>query len=521
MTPGTQSTRGRSRFVTNTAALAASAAVSTVVTLVQVKILAAYLLPGVFGAFAALRGFSLLVAMLSANGFPQLLVRFLPVLEARKRLTNAVVLSGVCFFVPLFLLTVLVFIVETNRAFFFGFLPTDWPIGLGESAGLFLWFYATTLGVTLKLVLYGGFNGLRRLPLQVTLEVTSLVVQVVWIYMWREQLTVTRLFMILGATSLVACAIGLPWYFGQLHRDVTGDHGAADGAPAEGGYASYWLGATGISLVAVAFTDVDRYVLSQVLALEVLSQFHIGSRILRLSNRFLSVPVLAFQPEVTRLDTERRDRSIFSTTTVFFKFNAAIATAAAFALIALAPEIVRLVSNARYDAAGPLLQILAVSIPLTAMTAPLTAVMKALDQVRGALYCDLAWAVAYVLLLLQLGGTYGLVGVGVAQVSASSIQLVMALSLSRVRPGLKAILKIASSCVLGGAAAFAPVVLAGAFLPASPATVVVKAVLLIPAMVLFRLLVVKVLRVFTDGERETLLSLLSGRGAGAFAKWIV
>jgi len=521
MTEVTQSTGGQSRFFSNTAALAASTVVSTVMTLAQVKILAAYLLPETFGSFAALRGFSLLVAMLAANGFPQLLVRFLPFYESKSQLTRSIVLSGVCFFVPLFLLTVFVFIVETNRSFFFDFLSAGLPMGEGQVSQLFLWFYATTLGVTLKLVLYGGFNGLRRLPVQVVLEVASLAVQVVWIYAWRDQLTLARLFMVLGVTSLATCAVGLPWYFLRLQRDVSPGRTVSGGDAAGVGYGGYWLGATGMGLVAVAFTDVDRYVLSQVLALEVLSQFHIGSRILRLTNRFLSVPVLAFQPEVTRLDSEERGESILSTTTVFFKFNTAVATAAAIALAALAPELVRLVSNARYDAAAPLLQILAISIPLTAMTAPLTAVMKALDQVRRALYCDLVWAVSYVALLLQMGGAFGLAGVGAAQVLASLFQMVMALSLARVRPALGEVFKVAAKSLLSGAVAFSPVVLAGVLLPSSPTQVVVKAVLLLPAIVLFRYLSVKVLRIFSAGERDALVSLMNRRGLGAVAKRII
>ena len=288
MTAVTQSTGGQSRFVSNTAALAASTVVSTVMTLAQVKILAAYLLPETFGSFAALRGFSLLVAMLAANGFPQLLIRFLPFYESKSQRARSIVLSGVCFFVPLFLLTVFVFIVEANRSFFFDFLFACLPIGEGQASQLFLWFYATTLGVTLKLVLYGGFNGLRRLPVQVVLEVTSLAAQVVWIYIWRDQLTLARLFMVLGVTSLATCAVGLPWYFVRLQRDVSSNRTVAGGDAAGVGYGGYWLGATGMGLVAVAFTDVDRYVLSQVLALEVLSQFHIGSRIFRLTNRFLN-----------------------------------------------------------------------------------------------------------------------------------------------------------------------------------------------------------------------------------------
>jgi O-antigen/teichoic acid export membrane protein len=521
MTPSSEPTPSRSRFVSNTAALATSAVVSTALALAQVKILAAYLLPDSFGLFAAMRGFSLLVAMLAANGFPQLLVRFLPFQESKGQFARAIVLSGICFFAPLFLLTVFVFVIEANRPFFLDFLPSEWLRRSAESGELFLWFYATTLGVTLKLVLYGGLNGLRRLPVQVSLELASLAVQVAWIYAWRDQLTLARLFMILGVTSLAASAVGVPWYFARVHRDVS-SKGPDDGRGDVGvGYRDYWIGAAGMSLVALAFTDVDRYVLSGVLAMEILSQFHIGSRVLRLANRFLAVPVLAFQPEISRLDAERRDSSIASSTAVFFKFNATIATAVAFALVALAPEIIRFVSNARYDAASPLLRILAVSIPLTAMTAPVTAVMKALDQVRRALYCDLAWAVAYVALLLLLGSAYGLVGAGAAQVAACSVQLMLALLLSRVRPDARTVLTVVSKSLLGGAIAFGPVVLAGEFLSMSPGAVVLKVGLLLLAMVVFRLLAVRVLRVFTHEEREALVELLDKPGLGMVTRRIV
>jgi O-antigen/teichoic acid export membrane protein len=511
----------QSRFVSNSAALAVATVVSTLLTLAQVKILAAYLLPGAFGLFAALRGFSLLVSLLAANGFPQLLVRYLPFQESKRQFTRAIGLSGVSFFVPLLLLTVFVFVVESNRAWFFDIIPDGWLETAGESSELFLWFYATTLGVTLKLVLYGGFNGLRRLPAQVAIEVASLAVQVAWIFIWRDQLTLTRLFMILGITSLAACVVGLPWYFRMLFREVApGSTPESTSADTGIGYREYWVGAAGMSLVAVAFTDVDRYLLSQVLALEILAQFHIGSRLLRLTNRFLSVPVLAFQPEISRLDAEDRFGTIVSSTTVFFKFNAAVATAAALSLVALAPELIRFVSNERYEAAVPLLRILAVSIPLTAMTAPLTAVMKALDQVRRALYCDLAWAATYVVLLLFLGGAWGLVGVGAAQVFASAVQLALALSLSRFVPAMGTVMAVVTRSAIAGVVAFTPVLTAGVLLAPSPAALAIKLVLFLLSLVLFRFMIKK-LGLFTPDERESLISLLERRGLGPIARRVV
>jgi O-antigen/teichoic acid export membrane protein len=251
-----------------------------------------------------------------------------------------------------------------------------------------------------------------------------------------------------------------------------------------------------------------------------LAQFHIGARILRLANRFLAVPVLAFQPEVTRLDAEGRRKSIEASTRVFLKFIVAVATAAALALWALAPGVVRLISSAQYDAAVPLLRILVLSMPLTAMTAPLTSVMKALDQVRRALYCDLAWAVVYIVLLVTLGGSYGLVGAGIAQVSASFVQLVVALLWSRrvVRAGF--VVAAAGKTVVSGLVAFAPLLAAGALLPWSPVGTAAKLVLFAAALVLFRKMA-RITRVFDVQERSALVSILDrGRVGGVFRRFV-
>ncbi len=527
MDDNTVESRGQSRFISNAAALAVSTLLTAVLTLLQVKLLSTSLQPEMFGLFAALRGFSLLISLLAANGFPQLLLRYLPFHESKKQANNALVLSGICFLAPLFLLTVLVFVVESNRGFFFQFFPVEYANELNQNAAassLYLWFYACTLGVTLKLVLYGGLNGLRRLPAQVLIELLSLTVQVLWIYLWRERLTVTDLFMILGVTSLGAGVLGMPWYFYRMAKDTAAD--AASPKPGTNGtdrqinaYGSYWMGATGLSLVAVAFTDVDRYLLSRVFALEILSQFHIGSRILRLANRFMSVPVLSFQPEVTRLDAEHRWEAIVSSTRVFLKFNAAVAWVVALTIWAFAPELVRLVSSDRYLAAVPLLRILVISIPLTAMTAPLTTVMKAGNRVRQALYCDLAWAVTYLSLMFVLGGVFGLVGVGFAQVAASLCQIFLATVLSRrlVPAGFVTACGV-KSFVCG--IAFAPLLVGAWILPISPTGFLVKSGLFLLALLVFRFLM-RVTRVLTENEKTDLLGHLDKSVIGSIVRRVI
>ena len=502
---------GDSRFVSNTAALGISMVVTTVLTLVQVKILAAYLPQDVFGAFAALRGFSLLIAMVAANGLPQLLIRFLPHHESHRQLAGALVLSGACFLGPLFLLSVLVFVVETNRAFFFDFVSAD-----TLNPSMLLWFYATTLGVSLKLVLYGGLNGLRRLGAQVTLELATLGVQLVWIFLWRDRLDLTGLFMILGVVSLAGCVVGFPWYFRRLAADAGSGREKTVTIPAAD-YRRYWYGAAGLSVVAIAFTDVDRYLLSQVLTLEMLALFHIGSRIVRLANRFLSVPVLAFQPEVTRVDAEGRRPAVVTSTTVFVKFNVALSVLIAFILVTMAPEIVRLITTADYSGAVPLLVILTLSVPFSAATAPLTAVMKALDQVRHAFYCDLTWAVTYVGLLILLGGYYGLTGAGLAQLSAALVQLLLAVTLSRsgLRPGFFA--GLYGRVVFCGLTAFAPVILVRLLLDDVSYAAAIKTALVVAGIVIYKVMA-RAVSVFSMSEREILTSMLARKGFGFIAE---
>lgn len=505
MTQTTAPPAGRSRFVSNTAALGAMAVTSTLLALVQVKILAVYLPQGTFGLFVKLRGLSLLVSMLAANGLPQLLLRYLPVHESHRERRAAVALTAACAAAATALTVVLLAGLHNFRGSFMDSVPA--PV---MDSRFLLWFYATTLGVTLKLVLYGGLGGLRRLGAQTWLESVSLLVQVAWIFALRDRLGIENLFMVLGSVSLATVAVGTPWFIHRLRLD-TFESGAAPARSRERtSYGSYWVGATGLSLVAIAFTDVDRYVLSGVLALETLSLFHIGSRVVRLSNRFMGIPVLAFQPEVSRLDAEDRRDDVAASTRVFMKFNIVTGLFVAAGVAVFASELIRLVANNAYLEARPLLLVLAASIPLTAMTAPLTAVMKALDDVRRAFFCDLAWALTYLVALVVLGRRFGLIGAGYAHVLACVVQLLLAARLGRVAMGrvmARTLPRGIVACVLAFAAP-----LAAQWLPLGDAVrLAVRLLLLLSGVWVFRWALLA-LGTLDPGERSRLADMLGRAG---------
>jgi O-antigen/teichoic acid export membrane protein len=500
-------TARRSRFVGNTVSLAVSTAVSTVLTLVQMKILAAYVPLALFGLFASLRGLSLLVSILAANGFPQALVRFLPEHAARSERGVARRASVVAVTATLAAGALMIAGMVALRGVFFRQVPAA-----ELTSPLIAWFAVTTLAVALKLVLYGGFNGLRRFGSQTVLETLALAVQAAWMWHERSSLDLLRLFEIVGITSAVTALVAVPWYAVRLVSDVQ----SGEAKPSTVSYAHYWAGAVGLSVVAIAFSDVDRWVLSNVLALEVLSLFHVASRIVRLANRFIAIPVLTLQPEITRMRAEGRGAEVAVVASAFFKASVMMGAFAAAGIAACASPLIEIASGRAFLAAQMTLILMAVSIPLTAMTAPLTAVMKALDGVRAAFYCDLAWACVYVVLMLLCASSFGLMGTAWAQLAACAAQLGVALRLATVRPSGANVFRTLLRSVLCAGIAFAPAwwlfhVHAMIAFPLAAAAI---------AAVLFVVLARR-MRMLTDAERERVRAVLARRGVGPALMWFV
>ncbi len=497
----------RSRFLGNTAALGISMVLATGLTLAQMKILAAHLPLAIFGLFASLRGLSLLVSMLAANGFPQLLVRFLPELATQHARARALRLSSMSLAVTVGLTGVLMAGVLVFAHTFFRQVPPQ-----ENMTQLLAWFALTTLAIAVKLVVYGGFNGLRRFGAQTVIETVSLAAQVIWMAAVADALSLTRLFEITAVTSLAAVLAAVPWYYRSLVRDVVSGV-VAPGARES--YLDYWTGALGLSLVALAFTDVDRWVLSNVLALEALSLFHVASRISRLANRFIAIPVLAFQPEATRLHAEGREDALGLSLRTFFKTNVLLGVLAAVAIIVYAGRLIELASSREFLDARKTLWLLAAATPLTAMTASLTAVMKALDGVRAAFYCDLAWAAVYVAGLVTLTVPLGVEGTGVALLAASTVQLVLAFRLASLRPSVAEAVSALLRSVACGVLAFLPAVAASLL----KAPLVVD-ILLAPVGVWIYFRMTRRIGILSADERMRLRQVTGGGRTGSLAGWM-
>jgi O-antigen/teichoic acid export membrane protein len=508
---------GEARFFSNTIALVGYTVIGTVLTLAQVKLLAGSLSKETFGLFASLRGFSLLIATISAHGIPALLVRFLPVHEANGNRRSALGLSAASLVLTLAPLCLVLFVAYAFRMRLLAFVPA------GDVTGaLLVWFGVMTLGATFKLVVYAGLNGLRRLVHQVVLETLSILAVLIWIYLRRANLGIVDLLEMFGVVSLATICVAVPILFFFLGRTRSGTGGSERGRVSyRHDYVTYWYGALGLSLVAVAFTDFDRYLLSQIVTLEMLALFHIGSRIMKLANRLLSVPNLAFQPEITRLNEEGRNERVETSTRVLIKFNTALSMFIMLMILSFSREIITMVTNREYLGVLPVLTILCLSLPLSTITAPITTVMKALDQVRGALYCDLGWALVYVSLLFTLGMRFGIIGVGVAHLCACLIQLALSIRISRLEIRSGFVCALAAKLGACGVAAFAPLlalaIAAGRGGAASGWFTVGKCVLAPPAFIVFQR-VVRRAGILDAGERSMLRDMFARRGMSVLSR---
>lgn len=504
-----------SRFLPNTVALAAQTVIATALTLAQVKILSTHLQKDMLGLFASLRGFSLLLAIIAANGLPQLLVRFMPEHEVRGHRDRALKLGIVSLVAASALLILLGGVAYMMRERLFEFARST-----EVSGDLLLWFFATTFGVTLKLVVYGGLNGLRRLTYQVVLESLSLLAILICLLIWRNDLNLLRLFQIFGVIHLATLLLAIPLFIAVLTRLPTTSQLAAnnEAAPGANAYSTYLFGAVGLSVVAVAFTDVDRYLLAQVLSLEVLALFHIASRISRMASRVLGVANLALQPELTRLDAEDRASRVKGVTEIFLKFSSILAVAMTFGVFILAREIIVFVSSADYLDAMPIVLILSACLPLVTLTAPLTTAMKARDQVRGALLCDLVWASLYVILFFVLGKRFGLLGVGAAYAVACIAQLITAHTISNLAIGRWLVVSVMARLTVAALVAFAPGLILSRYALGDLGVALKIGAWLLGCFAFFRLS--RWMAILSSDERSALLEMWRGRGSG-FVRHIV
>ncbi|MBU8923223.1 MAG: lipopolysaccharide biosynthesis protein [Bacteroidales bacterium] len=417
--------KNRSRLAGNTISLTIAGAVGMLFTLIQLSILSRYLDNEVFGLFVALRGFSLLFSTLILAGLPQVIIRFFPSYQNRGETFRAFILFTASITVILLLGTAVVLSSGSWR----GFIPDT---GLsGNDPAITGWLAAASVAIALKLLLYSVFNGQRVMHYQMILEVIYLAVFTFVIFILRHGLGLVMLFRLLCILNTGVFIAGLPFAFLSMKRGRDALRVSGVKEIITPSFMPYLGNSILLSLVALAFTDFDRFLMSSVLPLSSISLFHIASRINSLLKRFLGYPVIALQPEITRIYEEGRYEELKGKIVLFTKTTFISALFFVFVTAVAGRSAIRILSGEAFDPSYRILLVLLPCVPVAALIAPLLSTMRGLHFMRWAVLADFVWMGVYFGTFLVFVSAMGVTGMAVAQLCATLVQMTVVVAVSK------------------------------------------------------------------------------------------
>ncbi len=416
----------RSKIVENSASLAVSNLISLVFTVVQLGVLSRFLGSERFGLFVSLRGLALLIGTFALLGLPQVIIRFFPSYQQRSRRSTAVLL----FLTSAAVVAVLGAVAYRGSEIWVRIVPEQMRACLFDSGSL-KWLILVSVSIAGKMLLYGAFNGLREMRMQLVLEFIYSLSLTLFIVVKRDLLDVAMLFEAITILNAAVFVIGLPLLVFTLNRLIPGESDGSESDVYLPPLVPYWCGSIVLSLVALAFTDVDRFVMSIALPVSTISLFHIASRINFILKRFLGIPILAAQPEITRVYEEGRSSILSGKIRLFIK----VTLVSSFFLIGLfavvGRDIILLLSGSEFLDAYPLMLFLLPTIPIAAVSAPLLATMRSLHYLKWAIVCDLVWMVVYFGLFFLIVRVMGVASIVMAQLFAALAQMAVAVRLAK------------------------------------------------------------------------------------------
>lgn len=416
----------RSKIAENTIYLAVSGVGGLVLTLTQLSILSRFLGADVFGLFVSLRGFSLLLSTMILIGLPQVLIRFFPSYQSRGKRgrANGLLLISIC------IVLILGYILYVSSPYWRSLMPAGIRTLLPTDRTIH-WMILASLALAVKLLLYGSFNGLREMKMQMLCELCYLAALTAYIFIVRETLGVALLFRMIFFLNGAVSLIGLFVFFGLVRRLIPEETSPPSERIVLPSLLPYWLGSVFLSFIALAFTDVDRFVMSSILPVSAISLFHVASRINFVLRRFLGIPIIAAQPEITRIYEEGRWDAISGKITLFTKVTLVTSLFVTGIAAVVGKDAIVLLSGDQYSSSYHILLLLLPTVPIAAVIAPLLAAMRSLHYIKWAVLCDFVWMAVYFGTFFVFVAVMGVVGMAVAQVAASIIQMITSIAISK------------------------------------------------------------------------------------------
>ena len=431
-----------SRVGSNSFYLVLKVFVASVLGLAQMKLFTAFLDLNEMGLLQSLRGLGSLVTAVALLGLPNLAVRFLPQLETRGERRRILGVSGLLLLAQLILFAAVGLIAWQSRHF----LGARVGLAPGQ-VSLLPQVLLLALGIGLTEFSYALYQGVRRMGPVAVAEASGMLLVTVHLTAVRATLTAGQVLSLLGVYFLVRSAmlLGLFWRF--LPQTGTSDRKLRVSAR---DLAGYWGLSLVLRLLAMAYLDLDRFVIGLVGALDVVALFHIPAKLVALSKSLLAAPAVSLQTEVSRFYEERREDELPRYLQLYMRGQLAVTLWLAAALFLLGRPLILLTSNENYLPAVPLLGILLFSLPLTGLIAPFESAFRGLHGLRVVLLGNLLWALGYFGSLAWLLRKLGLTGLGIALLGGTVLQVSWVLTASARRGWLRGVgASLRRSCLLG------------------------------------------------------------------------
>jgi len=405
---------GQSRIGRNTAFLGSGTLLVSLFLIIQMKIFTVALSPRDYGLLLALRALAGLVTAAAVMGLPQVAMRFLPQLEVRREKGPLLRFAARLLGLLLASSALALLLARLARPLLMAHFHQD-----GVADGTFVLTLALAFSLGLYELAQSLFQGIRRMGWVALSQVLFQGALSIHFLIIRQDLTPTLALWLFTFYSL-APALGLLALFPfLLPRDGRAVQPLRFGRK---DLLSYWRLGLLLRWMVLASLDLDRYVLSFFAGMEMISFFNIPARMMGVSRRFLQASITALQTEVSRMHEERREAELASKLQLFLRGQVSLSIWMAGALFLAARPLILLVSTKDYLAGLPLFAVLLWTLPLSSLAGPLEGVFRGLDGLPRVLLGNVLWTLGYFGSLPLLVPHLGLMGLGLAQVGALSLQ---------------------------------------------------------------------------------------------------
>ena len=403
------------RLRTNTAALLASFVGTAVLVVLQFKIISLNMDQAAVGVWSMLFASGAMLGTLSELGLPVVLLRFGARFDA---VGNPGRLKALLRFTWIMWATA--FAVIVAAVYFSGeSFGARYPEG-GVSRNLLLLAYVALASGSMRALNNAAFKSLRTMIWIPILEVLFALLMTVSVFVLRHQLTISLLFVLFLAASVLVGAMGTAVLLSKI-RKLPGEHKQTGSLVRE--IRAYWLGAALSGVFIIAMERLDKLAVGVLIGAAAVASYEAATRLAMFAKRMLGQPTQVLLPEITNKWETGRGQELLADIKLFIKLQVGLGLFLVIPMCVFAFALIRIISDEGYGDGAPAVWAFCLSIPILCLYHPLVTMLKATGHIWPAFASEALWVVIYLGVGGVLASKWGLTGLASGQVVASICML--------------------------------------------------------------------------------------------------